>query len=309
MKKSILIVGSGALATLFAYKFANAGIEVTMLGTWTEGLNALRTAGARIEGRDGQKIRTSDNSADCDNFQYAIVLVKSWQTERAARQLSKCLALDGLALTLQNGLGNDTILKEVLGKERVTRGVTTLGATLLAPGVITTNGYGEVKIEEQSRLKGLEDLLRIADFEAVILKDAEPIIWGKLMVNAAINPLAALLKLKNGELLDNQPARLLMGELAREVASVSQGIGIALPPIPPEKAVEEVALQTSGNTASMLQDVLRGAPTEIDAINGAVVRVGEKVGILTPTNRVVWSLVKALTVHDKIPPFPTTGGA
>ena len=143
-------------------------------------------------------------------------------------------------------------------------------------------------------------MLRVAKFNVNIIEDVEPAVWGKLMVNAAINPLTALLRVKNGEILANPSACALMGELACEAASVAEALGVALPFLAPNRFVEGVALRTAGNISSMLQDVLRGGPTEVDAINGAVVHAGEQKGVSTPANRVVWSLVKALPLHSKI---------
>jgi len=112
--------------------------------------------------------------------------------------------------------------------------------------------------------------------------------------------LTALLRLKNGDLLANPPACDLMGQLAGETAMVAEACGVKLPFSDPKKEVENVARQTAGNISSMLQDVLRGAPTEVDAINGAVIRLGEQKGVASPVNRVIYSLVKALPVNDKL---------
>jgi 2-dehydropantoate 2-reductase len=214
--------------------------------------------------------------------------------------LVDCLAEDGLAVTLQNGLGNDDILSNILGLRRVSRGVTTLGVTLLEPGFVHLSGGGLVTLEKRPRLTKLAAILRVAKFEVKVVKNAWPVIWGKLVVNAAINPLTALLGVKNGRLLAIPPACELMGDLARETTSVAYALGVALPFSDPERAVTEVAQSTSDNISSMLQDVLRGAPTEVDAINGAVVHKGEQKKIPTPVNRVVWSLVKALSSHGNI---------
>ncbi|MGA2490037.1 MAG: 2-dehydropantoate 2-reductase [Anaerolineales bacterium] len=297
---NILIIGSGALATLFAARLSGAGINVTMLGTWPEGLAALREGGARLEGDGDYTVQATNNPADCRGMKFALVLVKSWQTERAARQLPDCLAGDGLVVTVQNGLGNDEILSGVLGPMRVSRGVTTLGATLLAPGFVRSGGEGAVTLEIHPQLAGLQEMLRAARFDLRVVEDAQPFVWGKLLVNAAINPLTALLRVKNGELIANQPARELMGELAQEAASVAKALGVTLPFSNPERAVEEVAQRTASNISSMLQDILRGAPTEVDAINGAVVRKGEEKNVPTPVNQMIWSLVKALSKRGKI---------
>src|SRR5512140_2801565 len=112
MKTHILIVGTGALATLFAARLAQAGHPVTMLGTWKEGLEALRRHGARLVDADGKEhhfeVQAISDPRECHGVHHALVLVKAWQTERVARQLEECLAdaQRGLVVTLQNGLGN-----------------------------------------------------------------------------------------------------------------------------------------------------------------------------------------------------------
>jgi 2-dehydropantoate 2-reductase len=300
MSTSVLIVGSGALATLFAARLSAAAVNVTMLGTWQESLAALGKNGANLDGEGSYPVRAIDDPVDCKGAEIALVLVKSWQTERAACQLAGCLAKDGLAVTFQNGLGNDEILSRNLGLRRVSRGVTTLAAALLGPGIVRSSGGGVLTLEAHSRLTALEDVLRVANFDIDVVEDLQPFVWGKLMVNAAINPLTALLRVKNGELLANPPACELMGKLARETASVAQALGVILPFLVPERAVEEVAQNTSENISSMLQDVRRGAPTEVDFINGAVIRTGRMNKVPTPVNEVIWSLINALPCSGKI---------
>jgi 2-dehydropantoate 2-reductase len=298
---AILILGTGALATLFAARLAAAGVSVSMLGAWPEGLAALREKGVQVDGDDGAfPVYATDDPAECKDCRLALVLVKAWQTERAARQLSACLAEDGVALTLQNGLGNDTILARAIGLPRVARGVTTLGAALLAPGLVRPGGEGPVTLEAHARLPALEGLLKRAGFTVNMVADVQSLVWGKLVVNSAINPLTALLRVKNGELLETPAALGLMKDLAYETAGVAKALGVRLPFDNPQGAVEEVAQRTAANQSSMLQDVLRGAPTEIDAINGAVVRLAEENHLPVPVNRTVWSLVKALAVRGKI---------
>jgi 2-dehydropantoate 2-reductase len=143
-------------------------------------------------------------------------------------------------------------------------------------------------------------MLRSARFDVRITENLEPVVWGKLIINAAINPVTALLRVKNGLLLNNPPARALMSQLAGEAAQVAKALPVELPFLDPVKAVEEVAQCTGENISSMLQDVLRGATTEVDAINGAIVRMGEQKGIPAPANRAIYSLVKALSVRHKL---------
>jgi len=296
---SILIVGIGALATLFASRLGRAGYTVGMLGTWPDGLAALRTSSARLVDAAGREQRVpvavSDDPHDYQGIRYALVLVKSWQTERAARQLAGCLTEDGLALTLQNGLGNREILAATLGLERVALGSTTTGATLLGPGLAKSGSEGVVSIEAHERLGPLQQALTEADFQVEVVQDARTLVWSKLVVSSAINPLTAILRIPNGQLLERPAARMLLRALAEETAAVAHAEKIKLTSSDPVQMVESVALRTASNHSSMFQDVQRGAPTEIDAICGAVARSGRRHGIPTPVNQACWQLVQALT--------------
>ncbi len=298
MNQDVLLVGTGALATLFAARLGEAGHSVHMLGTWKQGLQALQDKGARILDADGKerayKVHATDDPREVSGAKFAIVLVKSWQTERAAHQLKLSLADDGHALTLQNGLGNRETLTRDLGTDRVSLGVTTTGATLLAPGLVQTGGEGIISIERTQALTPLVAALRSSDFNLQIVDDTQSLIWGKLVINAAINPLTALLRVPNGELLARPMVRRMMASLARETAEVAAAEHVHLPFSNPVSAAEDVARKTAKNHSSMFQDVRRGAPTEIDAICGAVTKRAEFHGIDTPYNRTCWQLVRAL---------------
>jgi 2-dehydropantoate 2-reductase len=229
------------------------------------------------------------------------VLVKSWQTARSARGLAQCLDPGGLALTLQNGLGNREQLAQVLGDGRVALGVTTAGATLLGPGRVRPVGEALVTLSAHPRLSPLANALEMAGFIIETVSDPTALLWGKLVINAAINPLTALLGVLNGELLARPSARLLMQSTAREAAAVADATGVRLPYSDPLAAAEAVARRTAANRSSMLQDIQRRAPTEIDAICGAIVQAGERVGVPTPVNQTLLCLVKALAVEGADP--------
>jgi 2-dehydropantoate 2-reductase len=193
----------------------------------------------------------------------------------------------GRVLTLQNGLGN----AELLG-EGTLLGVTALGATLVGPGRVRPGGEGPTHIA------GPEPIARVfraagVDARAVDPAEGTSLVWGKLAVNAGINALGAIGNVPNGELLARPESRSLLERAANEVAAVARAKGIALPF--PDAAAEarRVAAATASNLSSMLQDVLRGAPTEIDAINGAVVREGARHGVPTPANETLLRLVAA----------------
>jgi 2-dehydropantoate 2-reductase len=207
------------------------------------------------------------------------------------------LASDGLAITLQNGLGNLEILMEHVGPEQAVQGVTSEGATLLAPGLVRHAGQGHTYLaageDTRNRLEALAVLLREAGFVTSIVDDAQGLIWGKLAVNAAINPLTALLQVPNGHLLHNPISVNIMQLAAQEVSAVAHQLGIELPYDDAAKQALVVAKATAENRSSMAQDIARGMPTEIQQIAGAVVRHGQAVAVGTPINSALLHLVKA----------------
>jgi 2-dehydropantoate 2-reductase len=298
---SVLIVGSGSMACLFAARLSAGGVAVTMLAGWPAGLEALRRDGVTVVDVDGSErsypVEVTADPMDCMGARFALVLVKSWQSERAAGQLADCLATDGVALTLQNGIGNREKLAQRLGGQRVALGVTTTGANLLGPGLVRPAGEGVISLGAHPLMGQMAIILRQGGFLVEMSPDPNGLLWGKLVINAAINPITALLGISNGELLERAPARLLLATVAREAAAVAVAQGVPLPYPDPVVAVEAIARRTAANRSSMLQDVARGAPTEIDAICGAIVDAGERTGVSTPVNRTLWQLVKALSVR------------
>lgn len=290
---------------LFAARLAGAGFEVAVLGSWPAGLAALRGRGVTLFEADGsskrEPVRAESDPAEVGEVDRALVLVKAHRTERAAAQLSAILKTDGVALTLQNGLGNQAVLARTLGPDRVARGVTTLGAFVRAPGEVQAAGDGTLTLEAHPRLDGIASVLRIANFKVQVVPDASPAVWAKLVVNAAVNPLTALLRVPNGALWRRPLARMLALGLAGEAVRVAHAAGVELPFDDPAPVLERVLCQTATNRSSMLQDVLRGAPTEIEAINGALLREARQLGVPVPLNRAIRLLVNAFSGgHGKI---------
>jgi 2-dehydropantoate 2-reductase len=299
---SILIAGTGAMACLFAARLSAAGFQVGMLGEWSAGLDALQRRGVILAGSSSaggaaetrHAMRASSDPKDFAGARLALVLVKSYQTQRTAQMLKACLHKQGLALTLQNGLGNREILSETLGAGRVALGVTTAGATLLEPGRVRSGGEGVTTLGDHARLAPLVKALSCSGFSVEQDPDPDALLWGKLVINAAINPLTALLNVPNGELLRRSTARLLMASLAREAAAVAIAQGLRLRYPDAVAQAEQVAERTASNRSSMLQDISRGRRTEIDAICGAIARAGEQAGQPAPLNQAMYLLVKAM---------------
>ena len=293
----LLIVGTGALANLFGFRIASTGVKVSLMGTWEAGINAVNQQGIRFITEREEKscrARAYSDPGQLPAFSKALVLVKSWQTERAAEQLQQVLSPDGIALTLQNGLGNKEILSDLLGGQRTAQGVTTTGATLLGPGRVRLGGEGLITVENHPRIQPLFTLLESAGFEVQTTADLKTLIWEKLIVNSAINPLTALLRVTNGKLLESPAALAVMSGAAEETWQVALAEGVSPRLDSPLEAAVQVARKTAENRSSMLQDVLRGAPTEIDAICGAVVRRGRRKGVPAPVNQNLLNLIQAV---------------
>jgi 2-dehydropantoate 2-reductase len=166
---------------------------------------------------------------------------------------------------------------------------------------VRSGGEGEIHVEGYPRLQPLTELLSRAGFRVDSAGDVESLVWGKLAINAAINPLTALLRVPNGELLERPEARGLMRDIALETAGVASARGIRMPFDDPAEAAESVASRTASNTSSMLQDVLRRAPTEIDAICGGIVAAAEELGQEAPLNKMLWRLIKAVESEGNRP--------
>jgi 2-dehydropantoate 2-reductase len=285
----IILFGAGAMSCLFAARLAQVA-PITLIDTWSEAIAAIRERGILYE--DAREVRTVKAQAEflgatVEPVDLAFVLVKSWQTESISRYLPQYLNPNGLAISLQNGLGN----VEQLGPKAFP-GSTAEAAALLGPGHVRAGGSGPTHVVAPV---WVVDLLRSAGLESYgcSSNEARSMLWSKLCVSCGINALTALLRVPNGELLNRPTAADLMVRATMECASVARAIGIHLPFADPAAHVKQVAEQTATNKSSMLQDILRAAPTECDAINGAVVREGLRVGIQTPVNEMLWQLIRA----------------
>ncbi len=306
----LAIIGSGALGSLFAAALSDH-TDLLMFGHWPQQLTLLRSSGLTMihpdGGRSTHHFRVTNDPTQIPAVDLALVLVKAYQTERAALEIKQFLAADGLAVTLQNGLGNVEILAKVLGQSRVTQGITAVGAAMLEPGVMRFAGHGPTHLtqleEKHEPLQALAGLMNTAGFETHLTNDLQSLAWGKLVINSGINPLTALLHVPNGFLAEDSQAREIMFAAAEETAAVAQSLHINLPYPDPSRRVLEVAEATAANRSSMLQDVLRGSQTEIDAICGAVVKYGRSTGMAAPLNAEYLRLIRALTAAKRDKPL------
>ena len=202
-------------------------------------------------------------------------------------------------MTLQNGIGNTQIMGEVIGQDKVIGGITNHGATLLGWGHIRHAGKGETIIGKTDaktlgQLEGILAILNKAGFETNISKDIDAIIWSKLIINVGINVLTALTRLNNGRLIEYEGTKDIMRLAVFEAVKIAEVKGIKLIYEDPIEKVESVCKATAGNVSSMLQDVLNKKRTEIDFINGAIVKLGQSLNIPTPVNYTLTNLIKTV---------------
>ena len=299
---NIAVLGAGAMGSLFGGYLHSAGCDVLLYDIFSEHVDAVNTEGLVIEEPAESREERVHPSATTDPAGVAvadvlIVFVKSTATESIARQFEKIASPDAVVITLQNGYGNEKILRNVFGKERTAAGVTSEGATFLGPGRIRPAGRGPTYLSmsnmNNEKLKPFIRCLEQAGFEAHIEERIQDLIWSKLIINVGINALTALTGLKNGELMDFEETRDLMKELVEEAVSVAGAMEVHLTYDDPVEAVFDVARKTALNRSSMLQDFDRKRTSEIQFINGAIVREAERLGISVPVNRTVTRLVAA----------------
>lgn len=303
-----LIVGPGAMGCLFAARLKKAGYEVTLLDYRGERAKQINDHGIIVEGITGEYVEKVPTIIEGPfiGTDFILICVKSYSTREAGLSIKQWIERDTVVVTLQNGVGNVEILEEIFGKDRVLGGVTSEGATLLGPGKIRHAGKGETIIgpggDPNSPEEKLTSAFNKAGFYARWVDNVKDLIWGKLIINVGINALTAILRVKNGRLPDLDGACKIMEEAVREAVAVANAKKIQLPYPDPLGRVIEVCRATAGNIASMLQDVLKQKPTEVDFINGAIVREGEALNIPTPVNFLLTSLVQAIqeTYQERI---------
>ncbi|MEW6200606.1 MAG: ketopantoate reductase family protein [bacterium] len=296
------IVGAGAIGSLFGGLLARSGEDVLLLDNHPERAEKVSREGLRFEGISGEMVipicATSrfEDSGGADLF---LICVKSYSTEAAGKQIAPFVKNDSIVMTLQNGIGNVEKLCEIFSREQVMAGTTSQGANVRGIGHIHHAGRGDTAIGEldgkvSERANRTAEIFTRSGIPTRVSENVTGLLWGKLLINVGINPLTAILRIRNGEILNRPPAVALMHRAVLEAYRVCTGKGIKLEFADPIKKVEEVAMLTKDNISSMHQDVRAGKRTEIDAICGAVVDEGKAIGIETPINEMLWNIVKAI---------------
>ncbi len=292
----VAVLGAGAVGGYVGARLSRHA-EVVLIGRGPH-LKAIQRSGLCIDGFSARPIRleaTTDVLA-AREADLVILTTKSYNTLEAARQLRRARVMSPV-LSLQNGLTNLPLLRGTLPSNPLLGGSIVLGVNRVGPGRIRYAGGGRAVVGAVT--SGAEIVRRSAalftksGIPTKTTRDLDAVLWGKAVVNAAVNPVTAVLGCLNGEILKRPEARLIAHLAAHEATQVALAHGVAVPN-DPWPAVAGVLKDTASNRSSMLQDVEAGRPTEVDAITGEIVRVGARHRVPTPANRGLLALVESL---------------
>jgi 2-dehydropantoate 2-reductase len=306
----ICILGAGALGSSLGGVLTESGLEVYLIDPWAEHVNTMNRQGLRLREGSSERAVKVRAAADCRGIGSAdliLVLVKSYHTKEAIKNAGPMIGDQTVVLSFQNGLGNEEILAEVVGKEQVMGGRTFAGGVLLGPGHVIAGHkgrqtyIGELDGRVTQRVNDIAGQFNQAGLKTIISSNIIGIMWDKLLVNVATGALSGITRLPYGELYQLEQLMDCAVEAVSEAIAVANAVGVKLTITDPKK----IWLKAAENLppefkASMLQDIEKGSRTEIDSINGSVVRLGERHGIPTPVNRVLVASIKGIEQHVKM---------
>ncbi len=304
----VLVMGAGALGTVAGGFMARAGHAVTLVGREAH-MHAIAEHGLRITGIWGEheiaglQTATSVDTVAGEPFDLVLVAVKSYDTAAVAESLDAVLGTDTLVCAYQNGLGNAETLGARLGRRRVIGARVIFGARIPGPGhadVTVIASPTAVGVYDEAtpvdRVHAVVDAMEEAGLPTVYTESIETVLWAKVAYNCALNPLSALMDAPYGVLAENEATRAIMDEAIEELYAVGHAMDVALDPPSAgqyrQLFYETLLPPTAAHYASMREDILLGRRTEIDALNGALVRYGEVHSVATPVNQLLTRLIR-----------------
>ena len=296
----IVMMGSGGVGGYYGARLQQAGHEVAFVARGAHA-EAMRKNGLRIRSELGDaqlSVRVLEDPAQAGPADLAVIAVKLWDTEAAARAVARVPR--AAVVSLQNGVDKDEVLAGALGRDRVLGGVTHIAAVIAEPGMIAQTGklqrvtLGELDGSRTPRLQATADAFRSAGVEAVVSDDIRRVTWEKFVFLSALSGLTALTRKPIGEVRANPATRSLLLEALREAVAVARAEGAGLDDAFAQKQLETVDSLPAGMLSSMAQDLLRGRRLELPWLSGAVVRRAEKHGLRVPAHQAIQA---ALILH------------
>lgn len=308
---NICFVGAGALGSSLGGVLAASGSQVVLVDTWTEHVDTINRQGLRLRQGTTDQVVHIKAATDCDavgQVDLVIVLVKSFATRAAMTRALSLVGPDTMVMSIQNGLGHEDILADIVGRQRVLGAKTYAGGQLLAPGHVVAGIQGkETLIGEldgtvTARARAVADEFNRAGLAASVSDNIMGVMWDKLLINVATGALTGITRLPYGPLGQVEAVQACAVDAVAEAITVAKASGIRLSSEEPRQAwVKATAGLPDGFKPSLLQSIEKGDPTEIDFINGAVVRWGERCGVPTPVNKTLVACVKGIEFgHAKL---------
>lgn len=292
-KPIIGIVGAGAMGSLFAFFLRK--YTILLYDTNPNTVNAIKQ-GLSVEIHSEKQTfypTISNDPALLASADIIFLFIKSFATRDAIDTIQHYIKPDAIVVTLQNGIGNVELISSMI-KNPLVYGTTTIGATKLSPASVRFGGTGYIIIggDSYSHCSTVHSLLQNANLTVTIAPDPKKALWEKAIINAAINPLGALLEVPNGKLIENNNTVKIMAGIIQEACTVAQANGIMADSNHMIETTTTVCTNTQNNFCSMLQDILAKRKTEIDSINGAIITFAKQYSIDTPYNTTVYKLIK-----------------
>ncbi len=291
----VAVMGAGAVGCYYGGMLARAGHEVVLIAR-PQHVAAITRAGLRLQTTsfDEQvRLAASTEPSAVQGAELVLLCVKSLDTEAAGAQMLPHLAADALVLTLQNGVDNADRLRSVLPRHAVAAAVVYVATEMAGPGHVRHHGRGELVIEPSNASAVVAQALIAAGVPTEISGNVRGALWAKLILNCAYNAVSAITQLPYGKTVAGAGIQDVMRDVVAECLAVAQAEGV---PVAGDvhAAVAQLAASMPSQFSSTAQDLARGKRSEIDYLNGLIVRRGEALGVATPANRVLWALVKLL---------------
>ena len=306
-KPTIAVVGAGAMGCLFGGLLAEGGLDVTLVDVWREHVDRINRDGLRLVGYGGDRhipIRATTDPSGMEAVDILFVQCKAPYTQAAVTRVLHLLRADSVAISFQNGLGNEEKIGELIGLERVLGGVTAQGAAVEGPGTVRNFGdlpthVGEMPGGLSERSQRIAAALDAAGLQTSAASDIRQAIWKKLLANIAISPTSAIANMTIKQVFAVPELKETAFEALDEAAAVARAEGVDLDLAETREVIDQIAgpAGTGDNKSSLCVDILNRRPCEVDVISGAVVRLGRKHAIPTPVNKTLVAAVKALESH------------
>jgi 2-dehydropantoate 2-reductase len=301
MQMKIAVMGTGGVGGYFGSRLAAAGYDVTFIARG-EHLAAISRDGLKIESENGDlhisPIQATDSPADVGPVDYVVFAVKLWDTVAAAKAIRPLIGGQTAVISLQNGVNAEHQLSDVLGAAHVMGGIAQIAAVIAAPGIIRHTGtlanlvFGELSGERSQRSENLLAAFQTAGVNAEISDDIEKTIWQKFVFLVGLSALTSLTGHSIGPVREDSHTRKLLVLVMKEAVVVAKAKGIDIDDEFVDDRLELIDTLPANMSSSMQQDLKRGNRLELDWLSGAVVRMGEELGVDTPANRFVYTALK-----------------